>query len=223
MPASRTIPLWAANRGIRLMVRTALAQERLESAVVEDLAGLRRMVADRPPAILAASEDLRLAGLDVAGLVREVGEGPAVVILNTSRQPPNPQGTRARFVTVPFTSHDLLTALAPGDHAPPRDDTDLVRADGVPAAAPAARFRHEATPGLEARIADLVRAEVTRQLEELTRATVAEVAHRVVPEMAENLIKQELARLIAETEATAPLDGGPAGDEGSAQTLLTRS
>ncbi len=216
MPASRTIPLWAANRGIRLMVRAALAQERLEPVAVEDMSALRRAVAERPVAVLAASEDLRLAGVDVSALVHVVGDGPAVVVFNTSRQPSNPQGTRARFVAVPFTTRELLDALGLGASTTSTDETDHLNGQAPHGQAQAATLQaHTVSPQAnEPRIAELVRAEVERQVGELARATVEELARRVVPEMAESLIKQELARLIAETEASAPLDGGPDGDEG---------
>lgn len=210
MPGSRTIPLWAANRGIRLMVRTALAQAHLDPVAVEDLSGLRRAIEERPVAVLAASEDLRLAGVDVAALVHAVGDGPAVVVLNTSRQPPNPQGTRARFLTVPFTTRDLLDSLGLGT-APAPVAAEPAWTAAPPPPAPVAA----GGPALsDARVAEMVRAEVERQVGQIAHALVEDLARRIVPEMAESLIKQELARLLSETEANAPLDGGPGSDEG---------
>lgn len=212
MPGSRTIPLWAANRGIRLMVRTALAQAHLDPVAVEDLSGLRRAVEERPAAVLAASEDLRLAGVDVAALVHAVGDGPAVVVLNTSRQPPNPQGTRARFLTVPFTTRDLLDSLGLGT-APTPSAPEPAWTVAPPPPAPVPHASGGPTLS-DARVAEMVRAEVERQVGQIAHALVEELARRIVPEMAESLIKQELARLIADAETGAPLDGGPGSDEG---------
>lgn len=214
MSATRTIPLWAANRGIRLMVRAALAQEHLEPVPVEDLSALRRAVEDLPVAVLAASEDLRLAGIDVSALVHAVGEGPAVVILSTSRQPPNSQGTRARFVSVPFTSRDLLEALGgaagrtPRDAAVPQADVRVTTPPQPAAVAPG--------PGSADvdRLKDWIAMEIERQVTVLARTRLDEMAQRIVPEMAETLIKQELARLVAEAETNAPLDLGPDADPG---------
>lgn len=212
MSAIRTIPLWAANRGIRLMVRAALAQEHLEPVPVEDLSALRRAVDDHPVAVLAASEDLRLAGIDVSALVHAVGEGPAVVILSTSRQSPNPQGTRARFVSVPFTSRDLLDALR-GAHGHSTRDAVAPQGDARVAVAP---DRPAAGPGFADmdRLKDWIAMEIERQVTVLVRARLDEMAQRIVPEMAETLIKQELARLVTEAEASAPLDLGPDADPG---------
>jgi hypothetical protein len=60
----------------------------------------------------------------------------------------------------------------------------------------------------------MVRAEVERQVGQIAHALVEALAQRIVPEMAESLIKQELAQLIADAETEAPLDGGPGSDEG---------
>lgn len=207
MPANPAkVPVWASNRGVQMMVRVALAQERLEPHPVPGIEDLRRAAEElRPRAVIAAADDLRASGQDAAAVVR-AATGLPVIVLGTPR--PGEAGSGATFLPLPFTSRDLLAAL--GSQRP----------GAVPPGAPASGFR-PATPSASAPapvapalpdagvLADLVREEVRRLVEETARRVVEEAARRLVPELAESLIKQELARLLKEVEDAALADRPP--------------
>jgi hypothetical protein len=199
VPDPSKIPLWSANRGVQMMVRVALAQERLDPVPVTGLDELRRAAEDlRPRAVLVGADDLRAAGLDAPALVRAAGDVP-VVIVGTAR--PGEATSGAVFLPLPFTSRDLLAVLGSPRSAPaPAPTAAPAPSPGPRPAAPAA-----AQPDA-AQLADLVREEVRRLVEETARRVVEEAARRIVPELAESLIKQELARLLREAEDAALAD-----------------
>lgn len=201
--AGRPVPVWATNRGIQVMVRVALAQERRTALPVSGLADFRRALEEaRPRAVVVADEDLLAAGLDGATLERLVGDPNRVVLLSAARPLPDAPGPRTRVVAVPFTAADLRDALAlapeaAGPSGQPPSQPPPSPAPAVPAEA----------------LAALVRAEVERVVAQAARTAVEDLARRVVPELAEALIRAELSRLLKEAEEAALSDRAAPDEE----------
>jgi hypothetical protein len=204
--ASRKIPLWSSNRGIQMMVRVALAQQRLEPLDVVDAGGLGKALLAGPKAVLVASEDLRSSGLDIQALAHLIGDGPTIIVFNTARQAPDTQGTRVRVLGVPFAARDLLDLMG-SEHPPVRSETR-----DLPVPAVSRVDAPPASPVPVQAIEEIVREEVRRIVNETARKTVEEMARRLVPELAESLIQAELARLLGEAEDAAVRDAAPDED-----------
>jgi hypothetical protein len=182
--------VWSTNRGVQLMSRVALASARLDAVPVADTDGLAGAIeAGAPAAVLASWDDAVRAGIGVAELRRRSGSEPTLLLLGA--WPPDAGGdARARRIPVPFTTREVVEALARG----PAPSVATVPGQRAQAPAPTA---------------DLVREEVARLVTEVARRAVEEVARKVVPELAETLIREELAKLLHEVEEGAISDGKP--------------
>jgi hypothetical protein len=211
----RPIPLWASSRGLHVMVRMALSQQGRTAFPAGTLAEFRRALDEtRSPVVIVAAEDLLAGGLDPALLERLVGDGTAVVLLSAVRPLPEPPGPRTRVLPVPFTTRDLLDALAvaPAPNWTSRGPTEPQPAPTAPSLLPPSPAPPPPAPAPEV-LADLVRREVERLVAETARQMVEEVARSIVPELAEAMIRAELARVLRESdEAAMTGPGGPDDD-----------
>jgi hypothetical protein len=106
-----------------------------------------------------------------------------------------------RFLPVPFTSRDFQALLAA---EPPRAAS---AARPAPQTVPGAAFDPGAqAAGLEAIVLAAVREEVARKVDEIARRSVEDAVRRLVPELAEAVIRAELAKLLKDVEAAAVTD-----------------
>lgn len=202
MEGTQPVPVWTANRGLAMMVRVALVAARREPLLLSSLDELRAGVErTRPSLIVAGEADARAAGLDAGALARLAGEGCLVVVAGRG----DSLGThpRVRFLTVPFTSRDFQ-ALVPAEPA-----RASAQAHPLPAPQPAPGFTTDprvSSAGLEAIVLAAVREEVARKVDDIARKTVEDAVLRLVPELAEAIIRSELAKLLKDVEAGAVTD-----------------
>gem|GEM_PF-700986 len=208
MAGKRVVLLWATNRGVQMIVNTGLAQMQLEAVFCTSLGQFQENLQRQPVAVLVASEELRSSGIDVAALVSLVGDGPIVVILNSSRQPIDSMGTRARPLAIPctskqFTSKQLVQVLSGAVQS--AEDSQQKSPETTPIVHDPLENQSLDTQNLN----ELIAEEVDKQLKQLIQTKLDSLIQRLVPEMAEAIIKQELERLLSEAQANAPLDLGP--------------
>jgi|BioPla2DNA2_1021312.scaffolds.fasta_scaffold02124_4 hypothetical protein len=203
MAGKRVVLLWATNRGVQMIVNTGLAQMQLEAVFCTSLGQFQENLQRQPVAVLVASEELRSSGIDVAALVSLVGDGPIVVILNSSRQPIDSMGTRARPLAIPCTSKQLVQVLSGAVQS--AEDSQQKSPETTPIVHDPLENQSLDTQNLN----ELIAEEVDKQLKQLIQTKLDSLIQRLVPEMAEAIIKQELERLLSEAQANAPLDLGP--------------
>jgi hypothetical protein len=203
MAGKRVVLLWATNRGVQMIVNTGLAQMQLEAVFCTSLGQFQENLQRQPVAVLVASEELRSSGIDVAALVSLVGDGPIVVILNSSRQPIDSMGTRARPLAIPCTSKQLVQVLSGAVQS--AEDSQQKSPETTPIVHEPLENQSLDTQNLN----ELIAEEVDKQLKQLIQTKLDSLIQRLVPEMAEAIIKQELERLLSEAQANAPLDLGP--------------
>jgi hypothetical protein len=203
MAGKRVVLLWATNRGVQMIVNTGLAQMQLEAVFCTSLGQFQENLQRQPVAVLVASEELRSSGIDVAALISLVGDGPIVVILNSSRQPIDSMGTRARPLAIPCTSKQLVQVLSGAVQS--AEDSQQKSPETTPIVHDPLENQSLDTQNLN----ELIAEEVDKQLKQLIQTKLDSLIQRLVPEMAEAIIKQELERLLSEAQANAPLDLGP--------------
>lgn len=203
MAGKRVVLLWATNRGVQMIVNTGLAQMQLEAVFCTSLGQFQENLQRQPVAVLVASEELRSSGIDVTALVSLVGDGPIVVILNSSRQPIDSMGTRARPLAIPCTSKQLVQVLSGAVQS--AEDSQQKSPETTPIVHEPLENQSLDTQNLN----ELIAEEVDKQLKQLIQTKLDSLIQRLVPEMAEAIIKQELERLLSEAQANAPLDLGP--------------
>ncbi len=203
MAGKRVVLLWATNRGVQMIVNTGLAQMQLEAVFCTSLGQFQENLQRQPVAVLVALEELRSSGIDVAALVSLVGDGPIFVILNSSRQPIDSMGTRARPLAIPCTSKQLVQVLSGAVQS--AEDSQQKSPETTPIVHEPLENQSLDTQNLN----ELIAEEVDKQLKQLIQTKLDSLIQRLVPEMAEAIIKQELERLLSEAQANAPLDLGP--------------
>jgi len=208
MAGKRVVLLWATNRGVQMIVNTGLAQMQLEAVFCTSLGQFQENLQRQPVAVLVASEELRSSGIDVAALVSLVGDGPIVVILNSSRQPIDSMGTRARPLAIPCTSKQLVQVLSGAVQS--AEDSQQKSPETTPIVHEPLENQSPNNQSLDTQnLNELIAEEVDKQLKQLIQTKLDSLIQRLVPEMAEAIIKQELERLLSEAQANAPLDLGP--------------
>jgi hypothetical protein len=175
----------------------------LEAVFCTSLGQFQENLQRQPVAVLVASEELRSSGIDVAALISLVGDGPIVVILNSSRQPIDSMGTRARPLAIPCTSKQLVQVLSGAVQS--AEDSQQKSPETTPIVHDPLENQSLDTQNLN----ELIAEEVDKQLKQLIQTKLDSLIQRLVPEMAEAIIKQELERLLSEAQANAPLDLGP--------------
>ena len=203
MAGKRVVLLWATNRGVQMIVNTGLAQMQLEAVFCTSLGQFQENLQRQPVAVLVASKELRSSGINVAALVSLVSDGPIVVILNSSRQPIDSMGTRARPLAIPCTSKQLVQVLSGAVQS--AEDSQQKSPETTPIVHEPLENQSLDTQNLN----ELIAEEVDKQLKQLIQTKLDSLIQRLVPEMAEAIIKQELERLLSEAQANAPLDLGP--------------
>ena len=196
----RFAPVWSSNRGLQMMASIALGSVRIEPIAVVDLDGLRRAVQGaKPEAVILAWDEARAVGLDLPALRRVIGEAVPVVLLGVVPAADVGHDPNARSIRIPFTTKDLVQAVA-REHGP----AVFPMPPPTSPVAPARREpMHEPAPAAGA---DLVREEIARQVAEITRRAIEETVRKVVPELAETLIKEELARILRVSDEAAVQD-----------------
>ncbi len=202
----RFAPVWSSNRGLQMMASIALGSVRIEPMPVTDLEGLRRAVQGaKPEAVIVAWDEARATGHDLPALRRVLGDTVPVVLLGVVPAAEVAHDPNARSVRIPFTTKDLVQAMA-REPALARPAAPAPAGVQPPPAAPVAPGRREPSQESAAALADLVREEVARQLADLARKTLDDTVRRIVPELAETIIKEELARILRVSDEAAVQD-----------------
>jgi hypothetical protein len=198
------------------MLRMALSQHGRVALPASSLADFRKSLDEnRPRLVIAAADDVAAAGLDPVLLERLVGESTSVILLSSARPLPEPPGPRTRVLPIPFTARDLLEALGSSAGHIPTQPTSLnspFPANSSPAYVPADTANIPASvPSTEA-MTEIIRREVERLVSDTARQAIEVAVLRLVPELAEAIIRAELARILNDSDETA-LAGAPSSED----------
>jgi len=178
--AAGSIPVWSSNRGTAMMVRVALSQSGRTPLFLNSYDELRR-AAQAPDisCVIVSADDLAQAAVTPKSVMSLGRPGLVLVFLASGHAAVDLQGPSVRVVHVPFSASELRQAIESGETG--RRETSSAEGASHPAD-----------------ITDLVRAEIDRIVREKAESMVAEAVMKIVPELAEVMIKAELARLLAE-------------------------
>ncbi len=176
------------------MVRVALSQVGRTPIFVSSFDELRASVRESDAACTVVSaDDLAQAGITPTAAISALG-GVRIVFLAPGNVALDIQGSSARVVKIPFSAAELRQAVDVGER--PRRET-------VPTSP-----THTAPD-----LTELVRAEIERIVRERAESMLADAVMKIVPELAEVMIKAELDRLLAdEGERAVSQDPQPVDD-----------
>lgn len=193
--AAGSIPVWSSNRGTAMMVRVALSQSGNTPIFVNSYDELRReSQAPDVSCLVVSSDDIAQAALTPKSVLSLARPGVMLVFLVSGHAPVDLQGPAVRIVRVPFSAAELRKAIEPCD--PGRREPV---SGGI--------------PNQPADITEIVKAEIDRIIREKAESMVAEAVMKIVPELAEVMIKAELARLLAEEGERAVSQDPPSQED----------
>lgn len=187
---SDKLPVWTSNRGTVMMIRVALAQSGRTPLFADSLTEFEKMVRETAAGcVIAGIAEIQAAGMTPAAFKSRLGKDIHYVLLSSGQNVPDTPGLKS--LRIPFSAAELREAV-----------------ESLQAGGRSNPVRTQVPDGAD--LTSIVKAEVDRIVMEKAQAMVAEAVMKMVPELAEAIIKAELERLISDAgEKAVSTDPSP--------------